>query len=192
MKPARLESGSADSLVRDEDELWRLAQHLAEHWVLNRMPKGRCSLLGRWGQGIKSSSQDVWVQIPYQLLAALGSSLPQAWFSGGVAPVVQMRQAVEIQPVSISAGHGPSYTKAAVTAVRTEGWGQGIPCAHALAAYNLGLDWSHQKGTESQGHTLALSSSHTGVSSAAPPSLLTCFHWRRTLQSMRQPAAQTL
>lgn len=43
------------------------------------------------------------------------AAYPRPGFQVAIAPVAQVRQGFGIQPVSISAGHGPRYTKAAVT-----------------------------------------------------------------------------
>lgn len=112
-----------------------------------------------------------------------------------IAPVAWLRQGFEIRPVSISAGCGPRYSEAAVTAVIVCNAGIRVYsnsplCTHLL---HITLAWTDCiRRAQSLRDTLALSSSHMGVSHAAHPSLLTCFHWERTLQSTRQPVLHTV
>lgn len=121
----------------------------------------------------------------YQL--ASGSSLPQAWFSGSPVnlPVAQLRQGFEIQLVYISAGFGPRQAEGAITAVIVQKTGVKVCCnslcllcTHLL---HITLAWTdHIRRAQSLRDTLALSSSHMGVSSAAHQSLLTCCHWENS------------
>lgn len=114
-----------------------------------------------------------------------------------IAPVAHLRQGFEIQPVYISAGRGSRFTEAAVMAVIVCKAGVKVCsnslnplCTHLL---HITLAWTdHIRRAQSLRDTLALSSSHTGVSPAAHQSLLTCFCWERTLQFMRQPVLHTV